>query len=142
MPVFDFLAIYSDLRIKGNPSLRLRDLIGGLRSGDIPSAPLLDRLDPNLADEIRAVAAHRRVSVESFLSNVLRTFALDAADETWRQLVERLEPISDDAEAEALGNLFAEALRRTLARDIRVGAQGVKTKPARTLARRVGPGAR
>ncbi|MEJ0092618.1 MAG: hypothetical protein WDN46_04050 [Methylocella sp.] len=103
---------------------------------------MLDRLDPNLADEIRAVAAHRRVSVENFLSNVLRTFALDAADETWRQLVERLEPISDDAEADALGNLFAEALRRTLARDIRVSAQGVKTKPARTLARRVGPSAR
>jgi hypothetical protein len=139
---FDFLAVYSDLRIKADPSLRLRDLVGGLKSGDISAAALLNRLDPNLSDEIRAVAAHRGVSAENFLANVLRTFALDAADEAWRQLVERSEPIGDDAEAEALGNLFAQALRRTLVQDVRIGSQGAKPDSARALGRRVGSMAR
>jgi ATP phosphoribosyltransferase regulatory subunit HisZ len=142
MLIFDFLAINADLRIKAEPTLRLRDVIGGLKSGDIRAAALLDRLDPNLSDEIRAVAAHRGVSAESFLANVLKTFALDAADEALRQLVQRSEVISDDAEADALGNLFAEALRRTLVQDVRLGARRRGSEPARTLGRRVSSSSR
>lgn len=49
-------------------------------------APILSRLDPNLSDEIRALVAHRGVTVESFLADVLMAFALDVVDETWRRV--------------------------------------------------------
>jgi hypothetical protein len=45
-------------------------------------APILSRLDPNLSDEIRPLVAHRGVTVESFLADVLMAFALDVVDET------------------------------------------------------------
>ena len=49
-------------------------------------APILSRLDPNLSDEIRTLVAHRGVTVESFLADVLMAFALDVVDETWRRV--------------------------------------------------------
>jgi hypothetical protein len=117
---FCFLSIDDHLSSTGQTSPRLHDLIAGLRSGDIAAAPILSRLDPNLSDEIRALVAHRGVTVESFLANVLMAFALDVADETWRRVTGGGESVVDDAEAGVLGDLIAEAMRQILLHGLRI----------------------
>jgi hypothetical protein len=138
MPIFDFIALNSDFRIDDEEPLRLRDLIVGLRSGAIPASFILDRLDTDLSDEIRAVVAHRGVPAESFLAKALVNFALDAADEAWRQLESRAAPAAGDAEAGAFASLLSEALRRALLRNVRIGSQHPSSIATATLGRRVG----
>jgi hypothetical protein len=116
---------------------RLRDLILGLLSGDIPAASILGRLDPNLSDEVRAMVAHRGVSVESFLANALMAFALDVADESWRQAIKYREAIVGDAEAAAFTDLLTEIMRQRLEREISLG-WAAESEPHVTLARRIG----
>jgi hypothetical protein len=122
----------------GRTPLRLRDLIAGLRSGDIAAAVILRRLDPNLSDEIRALVAHRGISVEGFLANVLMAFALDIADETWRQVISREESVVEDVEAGAFGDLLTEAMRQILRRGLRLAGETANQKPSATSGRRVG----
>jgi len=128
---FGFLPIDDRLSSTGQTSLRLRDLIAGLRSGDIAAAPILSRLDPSLSDEVRALVAHRRVTVESFLANVLMAFALDVADETWRRVTGGGESVAEDAQAEALGDLIAEAVRHTLRRGLRIEGKTASPESAK-----------
>jgi hypothetical protein len=116
---------------------RLRDLILGLLSGDIPATSILGRLDPNLSDQVRAMVVHRGISVESFLANALMAFALDVADESWRQAIKYREAIADDAEAAAFTDLLTEVMRQRLEREISL-AWPAESEPDMTLARRIG----
>ncbi|VTZ48092.1 conserved hypothetical protein [Methylocella tundrae] len=138
MLIFDFAPIGGEIRIGEEEPLRLRELIAGLRSGSLPATLILDRVEPDLSDEIRAVAAHRGVSAESFIVNALVNFALDAADQAWRRMSRRTAHSEADGEAEALSNLLSEALRRILVRDLRIGSEWPAEKSAATLGRRVG----
>ncbi|ACK51365.1 hypothetical protein Msil_2436 [Methylocella silvestris BL2] len=134
--MFDFLLKGAELRFDLSEPLPLRDLVAGLRSGGIEASAILNRLDPDLADEIHAVAVHRGVTTESYLAGALVNFALEAADEAWRRLGERAAPIDADQEAAAFGVLLSEALRRTLTRDARISS-GVGAEPAAKKGRRV-----
>ncbi len=138
MPIFDFISLKPDFSVDDEEPLRLRDLIVGLRSGAIPASLILDRLDTDLSDEIRAVVAHRAVSAESFLAKALVNFALDAADEAWRQLANRAAPAAGDAEAGAFASFLSSALRRAVPRNLRIGMQGPARTGGATLGRRVG----
>lgn len=134
--MYDFAAIVSEIAPDQGEPLRLRDIVAGLRAGEIGAQTFIDRLPPDLADEIRAVALHRGASVESFVVGALLTFALDAADEAWRRLESR--GADGDGEARALEALMGEAVRRELGRDARLGATGKAERPT-SAARRVAP---
>lgn len=121
----------------GGGAPRLRDLIIGLLSGDIAATAILARLDPNLSDEIRALIVHRGITAESFLANALMAFALDIADESWRQAIKYREATAKDAEAAAFADLLTEVMRQRLEREISLGWQAER-EPQATLARRIG----
>ncbi|MGH6818651.1 MAG: hypothetical protein ACREC1_07775 [Methylovirgula sp.] len=121
----------------GGGAPRLRDLIVGLLSGDIAATAILARLDPNLSDEIRALIVHRGITAESFLANALMAFALDIADESWRQAIKYREATAKDAEAAAFADLLTEVMRQRLEREISLGWQAER-EPQATLARRIG----
>jgi hypothetical protein len=135
---FGFLSIDDHLSSTGQTSPRLRDLIASLRSGDIAAEPILSQLDPNLSDEIRALVAHRGVTVEMFLANVLMAFALDVADETWRRVAGGGESVVEDSEAGALGDLIAEAMRQMLLDGLRIEGDTASQELSTKLGRRVG----
>ena len=118
LSIFGYLIADAESSSGSTGAPRLRDLILGLLSGDIPAASILGRLDPNLSDEVRAMVAHRGVSVESFLANALMAFALDVADESWRQAIKFREAIGGDAEAAAFTDLLTEVMRQRLEREI------------------------
>ncbi len=138
MPSFAFHSLDGGSSRAGETPLRLRDWIAGLRSGDIAAATILGRLDSNLSDEVRAEVAHRGVAAEAFLANVLMAFALDVADETWRRIASREGSAGDDSEAEALGDLVAEAVRQTLSRELLLSGNALRQAPSAGPGRRVG----
>lgn len=133
---FGYLIADAELSPGSTGAPRLRDLILGLLSGDIPAASILGRLDPNLSDEVRAMVAHRGMSVESFLANALMAFALDVADKSWRQAIKYREAIAGDAEAAAFTDLLTEVMRQRLEREISL-AWPAESEPHMTLARRI-----
>ncbi len=99
---------------------RLRDLILGLYAGNVSAASALDRLDPAFADEIRAFVAHRGLTAENFLANALLAFALDVADQSWRQGIEARQARAADPEAELIADLLTDILRQRLDREVRL----------------------
>lgn len=117
---------------------RLRDLIIGLLSGDISAASLFARLDPHFSDEVRALIAHRGMQPETFLASTLMAFALDVADESWRQAVRYREAIAGDAEAETLAELLARAMRQRIDREVSIGWRTSDEETHVTLGRRIG----
>ncbi len=119
-------------------SLRLRDLIAGLGSGVITADSLIDQLDPNLSDEIRALVAHRRINLEKVLASVLLAFALDIADEVWGRMMRRSESLGESGEAAALTDVLNEAMLRMLQRGLRLGDETPRQPPIMTRGRRVG----
>jgi hypothetical protein len=119
-------------------SLRLRDLIAGLGSGVIAADSLIDQLDPNLSDEIRAFVVHRRINLEKFLASVLLAFALDIADEVWGRMIGRSESLGESGEAAALSDVLNEAMHRMLQRGLRLGDETPHEAPIVTRGRRVG----
>ncbi|MFZ0728610.1 MAG: hypothetical protein WAM51_00620 [Methylovirgula sp.] len=135
--LFGYLIADAEASSGGGGVPRLRDLIIGLLSGDIAAATILARLDPNLSDEIRAVIVHRGMTAESFLANALMAFALDIADESWRQAVKHREAAAEDAEAAAFADLLREVMRQRLEREISLAAHA-ESEPHLTLARRIG----
>jgi hypothetical protein len=137
-PIFGYLIADAESSPGDAASPRLRDWIAGLLSGDIAAAIILSRLDPNLADEVRALVAHRGMTPETFLANALMAFALDIADESWRQAIKFREPLAEGAEAEAFADLIAEAMRQRLEREIGLGRRAESAEPHVTLARRIG----
>ncbi len=134
---FGYLIADAETSSGGGTAPRLRDLIVGLLSGDIAAAAILARLDPNLSDEVRALVAHRGITAESFLANALMAFALDIADESWRQALQYREATADDAEAAAFADLLTEVMRQRLEREVSIGWQK-ESEPHITLARRIG----
>lgn len=132
-----FLTIDGALPSTDRASLRLRDLIAGLRSGDIAASAILERLDPDLSDEVRALVAHRGITPEDFLADVLTAFALDIADETWRRVMSRGDRIAEDVEAAALGDLVAQAAHQMLIRGLRIAGETANPGPPATPGRRV-----
>jgi hypothetical protein len=137
LSIFSYLIADSEPSSESTGVPRLRDVILGLLSGDIPAANILGRLDPNLSDEIRAMVAHRGMNVESFLANALMAFALDVADESWRQAIKFREAISADAEAAAFTDLLTEIMRQKLEREVSLSWDAASETHA-TLARRIG----
>lgn len=138
LSIFGYLIAAAESPLGGAGTPRLRDLIIGLLSGDIGAPAIFSRLDPNLSDEIRALVAHRGITAESFMANALMAFALDVADESWRQAVKYREPIAEDAEAEAFADLLTEVMRQRLEREIYLGQQAENPEPHRPLGRRIG----
>jgi hypothetical protein len=134
---FGYLIADAETSPGGGAVLRLRDLIIGLLSGDIVAATILARLDPNLSDEIRALVAHRAITAESFLANALMAFALDIADESWRQAIKYREATAEDAEAAAFADLLTEVMRQRLEREVSIGWQTEGERHV-ALARRIG----
>jgi hypothetical protein len=99
---------------------RLRDLILGLMSGSISASVILDRLDPSFADEIHAFVTHRGMTAENFIANALLAFALDVADQSWRQGIRSRHPRRADPEADMVADLLAEIMRQRRDREIYV----------------------
>ena len=117
MPLLATLFVNADSSAAGDAP-RLRDLILGLHAGTISATSVLDRLDPAFADEIHAFVAHRGLTVESFIANALLAFALDVADQSWRQGIKARQPQAEDPEAALVADVLAEIMRQRLDRQI------------------------
>jgi len=78
------------------------------------------------------------VKIARRITNVLMAFALDIADETWRQVISREESVVEDVEAGAFGDLLTEAMRQILRRGLRLAGETANQKPSATSGRRVG----
>lgn len=134
--MYDFAPHAFELSSDLAAPLRLRDLVAGLRSGDLTAETIVDRLDPDLADEINAVALHRGLTTEAFLVSALVSFALDAADESWRRLGERRggehapAPHDFDSEAHAFTVLMTDAVQRAISRDERIASDRKAAAPS------------
>ena len=133
MPIF----IDTDLAFTGEIQPRLRDMIAGLRSGEIPAAAILSQLDSNLSDEIRALVAHRGIDMERFLADVLIDFMLNVADEAWRGVTSH-RGSGNDAEAGALSALVTAAVRQMLLHRLRLPGKMAHDGALEAFSRRVG----
>lgn len=111
MPLLASLFVHAESSSPGDTP-RLRDLILGLLSGSVSAASVLDRLEPSFADEIHAFVAHRGMTPENFIANALLAFALDVADQSWRQGVRSRRTPGDDPEAEIVADLLSEIMRQ------------------------------
>jgi hypothetical protein len=135
MPLLATLFANADSSASGD-SPRLRDLIIGLHSGSISAAVVLDRLDPAFADEIRAFVVHRGLSAENFIANTLLAFALDVADQSWRQGLKSRQSRSDDPEADMVADLLLEIMRQRRDREIHLPWPATARESHVTLGRR------
>ena len=135
MPLLATLFANADLSAWGDTP-RLRDLILGLHSGSISAAVVLDRLDPDFADEIRAFVVHRGLSAENFIANALLAFALDVADQSWRQGLKSRQSRSDDPEADMVAELLLEIMRQRRDREIYLAWPAAARESHVTLGRR------
>jgi hypothetical protein len=135
MPLLATLFANADSSATGDAP-RLRDLIVGLHSGSISAAVVLDRLDPAFADEIRAFVVHRGLSAENFIANALLAFALDVADQSWRQELKSRQSRSDDPEADMVGDLLLEIMRQRRDREIYLAWPAAARESHVTLGRR------
>jgi hypothetical protein len=82
-----------------NEWLHLSDLISGLNSNLISADDLIDRIDPDLADELHAITAHRGLEMSAFLAEALTQVAFDAADSAWRNALTQCADFDEDPEA-------------------------------------------
>lgn len=138
LSIFGYFIANAESSSAGADAPRLRDLIVGLLSGNIAATMVLGRLDPNLSDEIRALVAHRGITAESFLAPALMAFALDVADESWRQAIKYREARTGDAEAEAFADLLTEVMRQRLEREVCLSGQAESSAAYMPLVRRIG----
>jgi hypothetical protein len=135
MPLLATLFVNADSSASGDAT-GLRDLILGLHSGTIAATFVLDRLDPAFADELRAFVVHRGLSAENFIANALLAFALDVADQSWRQGLKSRQPHSDDPEADMVGDLLREIMRQRLDREVHLAWPATARDSHVTLGRR------
>jgi hypothetical protein len=135
MPLLATLFANADSSASGDAP-RLRDLILGLHSGSISAAVVLDRLDPAFADEIHAFVIHRGLSAENFIANALLAFALDVADQSWRQGLKSRQSRSDDPEADMVADLLLEIMRQRRDREIHLPWPAAARESHVTLGRR------
>ena len=92
------------------PRTRLRDIISGMRSRHGACFDLIARVDPAVADMLRALAAHRQIAMEDFVVETLMCFALDAADAAWENGLRQFAPYHDDPEAALLSRFLERAI--------------------------------
>jgi hypothetical protein len=109
-------------RDRRDENMRLRDLIPALRAQHTSASALLQRIDPSIADELRAYAAHRRIDLMDFAAECLEQLAAEAADKIWLLGIERHTLITDDPEAALLGGILETAMRSCLQREYRIGS--------------------
>jgi hypothetical protein len=105
--------------------MRLRDLILALKTQDSSASALLLRIDPTVADELRAYAAHRRVDLMDLAAHCLEQFASDAADTLWQLGIERHGQVDDDPEAAMLGGILRQAVLSRLQREHLIRSEAV-----------------
>lgn len=103
--------------------MRLHELISALRLQRGSAIALMRRVDPLIADEFRAVAAHRRVELMDLAADCLEQLAFDAADTVWQLGIERHSDASDDPEAALLGSILRTAIRSRLRREKMIGSE-------------------
>lgn len=135
MPLLATLLVNADSSAAGDAT-GLRDLILGLHLGSIPAAVVLDRLDPAFADEIHAFVVHRGLNAENFIANALLAFALDVADQSWRQGLKSRQSHSDDPEADMIADLLREIMRQRRDREIHLAWPAAARESHVTLGRR------
>lgn len=138
MPLLATLFVHAESASADGEPPRLRELMLGLLSGNISAASVLDRLDPDSADEIRAFVAHRGLSAENFIAQALLAFALDIADKSWDQAIRSRRASGDDPEADVISDLLAEIMRQRRDREIFLARPDTARKSHATLGRRRG----
>ncbi|MFM9973947.1 MAG: hypothetical protein ACKVON_05145 [Beijerinckiaceae bacterium] len=104
-------------------SLRLSELIIALRSRHHLADALMARIEPDIMDELRAVAAHRVVDIEDLAADFLERLAAEAADAAWQVGVVRLSPFDPDPEAALLGIVLQSAARDQIQQNVRISAE-------------------
>ena len=92
----------------------LRDVINIMQTQSPAARDLLARMDPAVLDMLRAIAAHRRIAIETFAAEALTAFALDAADTAWEIGADQHAAAYADPEAALLGHLLTRAMRQHL----------------------------
>jgi hypothetical protein len=105
--------------------MRLRDLIPALKAQHETASALLQRIDPAIADELSAYAAHRQVDLMDFAADCLEQLASDAADTVWQLGIERHSDFDDDPEAALLGSVLRKAVRSRLQREHLIGSETI-----------------
>ncbi|MGL5115115.1 MAG: hypothetical protein ACRC7C_07300 [Beijerinckiaceae bacterium] len=103
--------------------MRLRDLIPALRSQHGSASALLRRIDPAIADELRAYAAHRHVDLMDLAADCLEQLASDATDTLWQLGIERHGQFDDDPEAALLGSILRKTVLSRLRRERLVSSE-------------------
>lgn len=95
-------------------SMRLAELILALREQDGSATALLQRIDPAVADALRAFAAHRHVDLTDLAADCLERIAADAADAIWQLAINRRRHTVDDPEAALVGGILQSVVRTRL----------------------------
>ncbi len=106
-----------------NEQMRLRDLIPALRAQSGSAHALLQRIDPAVADELYAYAAHRHIDPLDLAADCLEQLAADAADTVWRVGIERHREIDADPEAGLLGSVLLTTIRSRQRNERLVGSE-------------------
>lgn len=109
-------------RTSNDDHMRLRDLIPALKAQHGSASGLLQRIDPAIADELRAYAAHRHIDLMDLAADCLEKLALDAADTVWQIGIERHGDWNDDPEATLLGSILSRTVRSRLQREQLIGS--------------------
>ncbi len=94
--------------------MRLTELVSRLRAQHHSTTALLLRIEPAIADELRAYAAHRHVDLVDLAADCLEQLANSAADAIWQLGIERHGNVSDDPEAALLGSVLHAAIHSRL----------------------------
>lgn len=102
--------------------MRLRDLILALKAQHGSASAVLSRIDPAIADELRAYAAHRHVDLMDLAADCLEQLAYDAADTLWQIGIERHGQSNHDPEAALLGGILRKAVRSRLQGEHLIGS--------------------
>ena len=93
---------------------RLTELVLRLRAQHHSATALLLRIEPAIADELRAYAAHRHVDLVDLAADCLEQLANGVADAIWQLGIERHGNVSDDPEAALLGSVLRAAIHSRL----------------------------
>ena len=134
MPIED--AQFNPLGVASNRQwMRLSDLILALQSQNPSGMDVIARLDPTILDFLRALAAHRHITAEEFVTGVVMTFAADAADAAWDIGMRQHAATGIDPEAELLGQLLLQSMRRHVRAEHLLGSEQVAADAPRYLAR-------
>lgn len=102
--------------------MHLRDLVSGLQSGHPAARELVQRLDPEIADQLRAMVVHRGSSMADFVAEVLVSIAHETAEAAWSGALAQYSANHDDPEAALLGRIVEDAMRRRLRAELLIAS--------------------